>query len=95
MVPITAGRSDKYGQVYVERIGNTGFDDPNEPVGLFRAQDNYALTILESYLAILEIDEEVPVAQIESVRRQIEAFHQWREDNPEKIRTPGTHARRE
>ena len=85
-----SGRSDKYGQVYVERIGSTGFDDPTEPVALLRAQDEKALGVMEGYLCELEADPRVPDEQVMSVRRQVEKFRQWRADHPERVRVPGT-----
>jgi hypothetical protein len=90
MTPLRAGLSDKYGQVYVERVGNTGFSDPTEPVAVFRAQDRLALAVLHAYLGELRADPAVPVSQIESVERQAAAFEEWRREHPEKVRTPGT-----
>jgi hypothetical protein len=87
---IVAGKSDKYGQVYVERVGNTGFDDPNEPIGLIRAQDEYALQLMKLYLNMLQQDPEVPALQMSSVEKQINAMEIWRAQNPYKIRVPGT-----
>lgn len=89
MDQIRAGRSDKYGQVYVERIGNTGFDDPDEPVALLRAQDEHAYRAMLYYLRLNDEDPEVPAAQAESVRRQVEAFERFRRKDPERIRKPG------
>lgn len=88
-MPIISGRSDKYGQVYVEKVGHTGFDDAEEPVALFRAQDKYALWIMKEYLRALEADSHVSAEQLDSVRRQIKAFETWSDANPEKLRTPG------
>lgn len=87
---IPAGISDKYGQVYVEKTGNTGFNDQSEPVALFRAQDVYAYVALENYHALLEIDDKIPAEQIESVERQIEAFRNWRIEHTDQLRLPGT-----
>lgn len=87
---IPAGRSDKYGDVSVERTGAHGFPDQEEPVALFRAADFYSLGILRSYLQALEGDHGVPAEQRESVRRQIAAFEDWRAANDDKIRLPGT-----
>ena len=90
--PIRSGRSDKYGQVYVERIGNTGFDDPTEPVALLRAQDVLALPIMQEYLRRTTADPDIPASQVASVRRQVEAFERWRLEHPERVRKPGTEA---
>jgi hypothetical protein len=87
---IQAGRSDKYGQVHVERVGNTGFDDHEEPMALLRAQDDYALAAMLTYLNYMEEDPDIPEAQRESVRRQVTAFTDWRRENRDKIRLPGT-----
>jgi len=86
---IPAGVSDKYGQVYVEKIGNTGFDDLTEPVAVFRAQDVYAVGVLEAYLELLRIDDHIDPEQIFSVEHQLEAFNAWRLDNSDKVRLPG------
>jgi hypothetical protein len=85
---VRAGRSDKYGQVWVERVGSTGFPDPDEPVALMRAQDRLAHRLMQLYLS-LSVTAGVPREQIESVRRQITAFREWREANRDKVRTPG------
>lgn len=92
-VLLAAGVSNKYGQVHVERIGQTGFDDPAEPVALLRAQDEHALPVLAAYLLRLREDPAVPVAQVESVTRQVMAFARWRAANPGGVRTPGAPAR--
>jgi hypothetical protein len=75
---IRAGSSDKYGQVYVERVGNTGFPDPDEPVALLRAQDRHALAAMAT-----------PDAQRQSVATQVYRFQEFRIAHPEKLRTPG------
>lgn len=87
--PIQAGRSDKYGQVFVERYGNTGFDDPSEPVAMLRAQDDHAYYAMIDYLQRCGADPEVDDAQVASVRRQVEAFGAFRREHPERIRKPG------
>jgi hypothetical protein len=87
--PMTAGQSDKYGQVYVERVGNTGFDDPAEPVALLRAQDDLAYEAMLVYLRLNDEDAEVSAAQAESVRRQVEAFERFRHAHPDRVRKPG------
>lgn len=87
---IEAGRSDKYGQVHVERIGNTGFDDPTEPIALFRAQDKLALKSLRDYLRRCIGDPDVPAAQITSVCAQVEAFERYQREHPDRVRKPGT-----
>lgn len=87
--PIPAGTSDKYGQVYVERIGNTGFDDLAEPVSLLRAQDEHAYQAMLVYLRLNDEDREVSASQAESVRRQVEAFERFRHRHPDRIRKPG------
>lgn len=89
---IRAGRSNKYGQVYVERIGNTGFSDPDEPVALIRAQDRLAHTVMVYYLQ-LSAAASVPPGQFESVARQVHLFMNWQEANRDKVRTPGTTVR--
>lgn len=89
-VVIPAGTSDKYGQVHVERVGNTGFDDIAEPIAVLRAQDRHALPTMRTYFAAMLMDEQVPETQIASVQRQIAAFEEWRIAHPEKVRTPGT-----
>lgn len=86
---IAAGISDKYGQVYVERIGNTGFDGPPEPVALLRAQDEHAYRSMLDYLRRCAADPDVPDEQALSVGRQIEAFDRFRSEHPELIRKPG------
>lgn len=86
---IRAGYSDKYGQVYVERIGNTGFPDPDEPVALMRAQDRLTHRLMVYYHA-LSVEAHVPTKQWESVARQVYRFIDWQERNREKLRTPGT-----
>lgn len=86
---IRAGRSDKYGQVYVERIGNTGFSDPDEPVALIRAQDRLAHHLMCEYLQRSSAIG-VPREQWQSVARQAHLFFNWQEENPDKVRTPGT-----
>lgn len=91
--PVRAGVSDKYGHVYVERVGQTGFPARDEPVALFRASDFYSLGILRHYLQALEGDGGVPAEQRESVRRQVQAFVDWRLANDDQIRLPGTTAR--
>lgn len=91
MSMIPAGYSDKYGQVYVERTGHTGFGGPpDEPIALFRAQDNLAYRALTSYWRMCSSDPGVPVEQVADVERQIEAFNNWRGNNPGKCRKPGT-----
>jgi hypothetical protein len=85
---IRAGWSDKYGQVYVERIGNTGFPDANEPVALMRAQDRLTHRLMVYYHA-LSAEAHVPSAQMESVERQVHGFINWQEANRDKVRTPG------
>lgn len=89
---IRAGHSDKYGQVYVERVGNTGFSDPEEPVALIRAQDDLALKVMVLYLQ-LSAAGGVPQEQFESVARQVHCFTNWQEANRDKVRTPGTTGR--
>lgn len=86
---VRAGYSDKYGQVYVERIGNTGFPDPDEPVAVIRGQDRLAHTLMAHYLQ-LSTGEGVPSGQWESVARQVHRFFTWQQENPDKVRTPGT-----
>lgn len=83
---ITAGRSDKYGQVYVERVGNTGFSDPDEPIALLRAQDKYAEHVLAVYKALVDADPEVPAEQKQSVAEQVARFQAFGGQR----RTPGT-----
>lgn len=87
-----AGTSDKYGRVYTERLGNTGFDDKDEPVALFRAQDRHSVSVLSLYLSCLMGDKDAPHEHIEGVRRQLARFLNWRDVNPTKVRTPGTPA---
>jgi hypothetical protein len=82
--------SDKYGEVYVQRTFNTTFPDPEEPVALLRAQDQWSLRILEVYLDTLRVDDRVPLEYRRSVERQVEAFRQWRDENPDLLRVPGT-----
>lgn len=91
MIPtIQAGYSDKYGHVFVERVGNTGFDDPEEPIALFRAQDVYSIDVLKYYLEVLNVTDLIPLSQIASVKSQLENFKRWHADNPDRIRIPGT-----
>ncbi len=85
-----AGISDKYGQVYVERRPDRAFDDPEEPVALFRAADQFTLEVLARYVALLLATKEgIPEAQLLSVYHQIRNFVAWREAHPEKVRLPG------
>lgn len=85
-----AGRSDKYGQVYVERVGGTGFADRTEPIALLRGQDYHALEVMRFYRRLLGEDSNVAGEQLASVDRQIAAFVSWRGEHPNKVRTPGT-----
>lgn len=87
---IVAGRSDKYGQVHVEKVGNTGFPDPDEPIALFRGQDKKAEQVMAFYYNLLCDDEDVTEEQLQSVARQLVAFSTFAADNPDKMRTPGT-----
>lgn len=87
--PITAGRSDKYGQVYVERIGNTGFPDPDEPVALLRAQDRLAYRAMLFYQDLINSDPDVSAEQRDSVSRQVARFHVFQACHPNRVRTPG------
>jgi len=86
---VRAGYSDKYGQVYVERIGNTGFPDPDEPVALLRAQDKLAQKAIAFYHR-LSASHRVTPEQRESVTRQVERFAAWAKANPTKMRLPGS-----
>ena len=88
---LRAGVSNKYGTVFVERVGRTGFDDVTEPVALLRAQDKHALACLAGYLLALREDPAVPAEQVQSVTRQVMAFARWRAVNG--VRTPGAPAR--
>lgn len=86
---IRAGRSDKYGQVYVEHIGNSGFPDPDEPIALIRAQDRLAHLLMVHYLQ-LSAGPTIPPEQWKSVARQAHLFFNWQDVNQDKVRTPGT-----
>jgi hypothetical protein len=86
---VRAGYSDKYGQVYVERVGNTGFPDPDEPVALLRAQDKLAQKAIAFYHR-LSASHRVTPEQRESVTRQVERFAAWAKANPTKMRLPGS-----
>ncbi|HMG45656.1 MAG TPA: hypothetical protein VK611_30280 [Acidimicrobiales bacterium] len=86
---IVAGRSDKYGQVHVEKVGNTGFSDPDEPIALFRGQDRYAEQVMAYYYNMLCDDQDVTDEQLQSVARQLVAFSAFASANPDKMRTPG------
>lgn len=87
---IPAGFSDKYGHVFVERVGRTGFDDTEEPVALLRAQDEHAVAVLEYYMLRLKADRRVTQAQVESVQRQLRNFLGWRIEHPGRVRVPGS-----
>lgn len=88
---IIAGYSSKYGQIYVERTGNTGFDaDLHEPIALHRSQDQHSVAVMEFYLSRLRADPAVPPQQIASVERQLQLMREWRAEHPERVRTPGT-----
>lgn len=86
---VRAGCSDKYGQVYVERIGNTGFPDPDEPIALLRGQDKHAWAAMRFYKSLIDNDPGVSYEQRQSVARQCYRFQLFRDNNPDKMRTPG------
>jgi hypothetical protein len=86
-----AGVSDKYGNVYVEKVGNlNGFDDQTEPVVVLRARDDLAMQAMVHYLQLCMGTDGVPARQVESVKRQVTRFSKWRKFNPKKMRLPGT-----
>lgn len=83
-----AGVSDKYGNVYVEKVGG-GFDDRTEPVALLRARDDLAIQALVYYRSLNEGTDGVPERQVKSVQRQVRRFSRWRKYNSPKLRLPG------
>lgn len=88
---IQAGHSGKYGQVWVERSGSTGFDASlREPIALHRAQDEHAVAVMEFYLRRLMADPTVPMKQVSSVQHQLTLMREWRAAHPERVHTPGT-----
>jgi hypothetical protein len=90
---IRAGYSDKYGQVYVERVGNTGFPDADEPVALLRAQDRLAQKAIAFYYRLTANHHRVTPEQLASVARQVQRFVAWSQANPTKMRLPGEEPR--
>lgn len=91
---IKAGRSDKYGQVYVERMGSSGFSDPGEPVAVLRAEDVHAWRAMQFYKSLIDGDPKVGSEQRQSVARQVYAFQLWQIDHPHRVRIPGSPASR-
>jgi hypothetical protein len=84
-----AGVSDKYGNVYVEKVGG-GFDDPAEPVALLRARDNLAMRAMVYYKALCNQTPGVVERQVKSVERQVSHFSRWRYHHRTKLRLPGS-----
>jgi hypothetical protein len=80
------GYSDKYGHVTTERHGRTGPIGDEEPVAIFRAQDQLSVPILLHYRRVC-IENGCAQDHISSVTQQIENFRTWQGANP--TRRPG------
>lgn len=80
------GYSDKYGYVATTRHGRTGPIAEDEPVAVFRAQDEMSVEVLIAYLEACE-REDCAEDHVASVRRQIDNFALWQRSHS--TRRPG------
>jgi len=60
----------------------------DEPVMLFRAQDEHFIKVLEHYFYLLESDENGNNDLADSVAQHMELSEEWREKNEHLIKTP-------
>lgn len=81
------GLSDKYGYVATTRHGRTGPIGENEPVAVFRAQDELSIDVLRYYYNLC-VRAGCSSDHLASLDRQLTNFERWQAQNP--TRTPGT-----
>ena len=72
-----AGRDTRYGLVYSEKLHD------GEPLFIFRAADEWAITGMMRYAALVDSQD-----VINRVKVEMQRFQQWQIDHPELVKEP-------
>ncbi len=74
----------------VKNVASGEYIPEDEPVMVFRARDNFALSVLRHYHSILVQSGQIDDSHLAAVEAQIGRFYNFRYDHPDRMKVPDT-----